>query len=284
MTPKPNLACFYHGSINVSLLNPNICTHILYTSIGIDKDGNLTFPYVDEIQVLSELNILEKMRKINENLRLVISVGDSCDTQRKAFNLMLSSQLSRRNFAKNILGFCRRCNFDGIDINWQHPQVTLSSGFSDLLKKLKEIMSGVFAFDVSLPTEFDVFSFEETVDPQLLSVTVNATAFNSYDIKQIVKKVKMINLICFDMDQPSRELIDVDQAIDIWMSCGCPAGKLNIGIATYGRNDVRSAKLRASQVKVNGTGGIAVHAFDGDDSSHGFPLVRSIHEILDSDN
>ena len=276
-----NVVCYYHGSINVSLLNPHICTHIIYTSIGIDRDGNIKFPYAEEIQVLSELNFLEKMRKINEKLKLLISIGDNCEDQRKAFNSMLASQPARKNFAKNILGFCRKCNFDGIDINCQFPQKQQSAAFTDLMKRLKELINGALSFDVSLPTEFDVFNFEETVDPQILSVTVNAHAFNAYDIKHISKKVKFINLMTFDMEMPSRELITVDHAVSIWLSHGANLGKLNIGVATYGCNDSKTIRAKTNYAKFGGFGGVVIHAFDGDDSSVGFPLIRSAFEAMD---
>ncbi|XP_070501824.1 chitinase-3-like protein 1 [Chironomus tepperi] len=279
-TSPSNVICYYHGSINVSLLNPHICTHIIYTSIGIDRDGNIKFPYADEIQVLSELNFLEKMRKINENLKLLLSIGDNCEDQRRSFNLMLSSQSSRKNFAKNILGFCRKCNFDGIDINCQYPQKQQSGAFIDLIKKLKELINGPLSFEVSLPTEFEVFNFDENVDPQILSVTVNAHAFNAYDIKHISKKVKFINLIIFDMEMPSRELINLDHAVSIWLSNGANLNKLNIGVATYGCNDSKAIRSKANYAKFGGFGGVVIHSFDGDDCSVGFPLIRSAFEAF----
>lgn len=280
-THSSSIICYYHGTINVSLLNPHICTHIIYTSLGIDRDGYITFPYVDEMQVLSELNYLEKMRKINENLKLIISIGDNCENQRKAFTAMLNSQFARKNFVKNILGFCRKCNFDGIDVNWQFPNKQQSKQFIDVLKRLKELINGVFTFDVPLPMEFDVFTFEETVDPQILSVTLNGSVHDLYDIKHIAKKVKFINLINFDMEMPSRELIKLDHAVRVWLLNGVNFNKINIGAATYGCNDVKSMKNIANYVKMGGFGGVVIHSFDGDDPGQGYPLIRSVYEVLE---
>ena len=94
-------------------------THILYTSIGFDFDGNIKFPYGDDIQILSELNFLDKMRQINRDLKVLISFSDIDEIQERAFNAILSNSAARKNFSKNVVGFCKRANLDGIDLNFQ---------------------------------------------------------------------------------------------------------------------------------------------------------------------
>lgn len=135
---------------------------------------------------------------------------------------------------------------------------------------------------MALPTEFEVFSFDSSVEPQILSVTVNGTEFKNYEIKRIAKRSKFVNLMSFDMELPSRELIDVDQAVSIWVGNGCPLSKLNIGVTTYGCADIKEMISKGNYVRVGGLAGIAIHAFDGDDYSRGYPLIRSLFEIFES--
>jgi GH18 family chitinase len=279
-----SIVCFYHSNINVSLLNANICTHIVYTSLGTDADGNIIFPFVDDMQVLSELNFLEKMRKNHDKLKLLISVGDKGESQRRSFNSMLGTSHSRKNFARNIVGFCRRVNFDGIDLSWQKPMAQHSKAFSDLLRRVKELLSGAFAFDTVMPAGFDVFRFGDKAEPAILSATLSSSACHSYDVKTIGRKVKFINLMNFDMHAPGDEHFGVDHAVATWLARGVQLSKVNLGIATYsGCNDTRSVADRAGYARYGGLHGVAIHAFDGDDYTMGFPLIRAAMDVFDRD-
>ncbi|KAG5666795.1 hypothetical protein PVAND_014805 [Polypedilum vanderplanki] len=279
-----SIVCYYHSNINVSLLNPNICTHIIYTSIGIDSDGNIIFPFIEDMQVFSELSFLEKMRKTNEKLKILISIGDKGENQRRNFQSMLSTSHSRKNFARSIVTFCKKINFDGIDLSWQKPNKQYSKAFTDLVKKIKELMHGVFSFHTKMPIAFEVFKFEDKTDPQILTVTLNASACNAYDIKSICKKVKFINLMNFDMHAPAEESLTIDYALSTWMDRGAQLSKINLGIATYeGCNDKRSIEDKASYACYGGLHGIAIHAFDGDDYTNGFPLIRAARDIFERD-
>jgi GH18 family chitinase len=276
-----SIVCFYHSEINVSLLNSSLPTHILYTSIGLDFDGNIKFPFGDDIQILSELNFLDKMRHMNSDLKILISFSDIDDIQQNAFNAMLGRGASRKNFAKNVVGFCKKCNLDGVDLNCQRPQKKNRENFLDLLKRIKDLMSGVTHLEKTLHSSSqNIFLFGDTVDPQILSVTLNGGTLNSYKLKEIAKKAKFINLMCFDLENSKIDVISVDWAVNFCINEGLHLNRINIGIAMNGSNDTRSIEAKSSYVKFGGFCGIALYSFDSDDYAKGFPLIRAAAEVI----
>lgn len=276
MTP---IICFYHSEINVCLLNPFLSTHILYTSVGLDFDGNIKFPYGDDIQILSELNFLDKMRQMNPNLKILISFSDVSDIQRCVFNTMLSNSTSRKNFAKNVIAFCKKCNLDGVDLNYQRPTKENLDNFVDLLRRIKELMSGIIHSPSSnSSSSFNIFLFGDNADPQILSVTLNGGSLQCYKLKEISKKTKFINLMTFDLENPKIDVINLDWAVNICMNEGVHLNRINIGISTHG--DARSIEDKSSYAKFGGFYGIAVYSFDGDDYTMGFPLLRIAEKIM----
>lgn len=277
-----SIVCFYHGEINVSLLNSSLPTHILYTSIGLDFDGNIKFPFGDDIQILSELNFLDKMRQSNSDLRILISFSDIDDIQQNAFNAMLENSVSRKNFAKNVVGFCKKCNLDGVDLNCQRPQRKNRENFLDLLKKIKELMSGLAHLDKTFySSSHNIFLFGDNVDPQILSVTLNGGTLHNYKLKEIAKKAKFINLMTFDLENPKIDVISVDWAVNFCLNEGLHLNRINIGIATNdGCNDTRSIEAKSNYAKFGGFCGIALYSFDVDDYKKGFPLIRAAVEMI----
>lgn len=275
-----SIICFYHSEINVCLLNSSLSTHILYTSIGLDFDGNIKFPYGDDIQILSELNFLDKMRQMQPDLKVLVSFSDIDDIQQRAFNAMLSRQSARKNFAKNVVSFCKKCNLDGVDLNYQRPSKINRENFIDLLKRIKELMHGLATYDTFKSSTFNIFSFNDNADPHILSVTLNGGALQQYKLKEISKKAKFINLMTFDLENPKIDVINVDWAVNICINEGVQLGRINIGIATHGSNDAKAMEVKATYAKFGGFYGIALYSFDGDDYTKGFPLIRSAVEMV----
>jgi GH18 family chitinase len=189
---------------------------------------------------------------------------------------MLSCDLKRKKFANNIVSLCKKCNLDGIDLCFQHPIAKQKNNFTDLLKKLKELLSAPHIMpNLNFSSSFDVFKFDNSINPSIMSVTLNASASKAYDIKNITKKVKFINLFSFDMKFSSNGLTDLNHALNMFLHHGAEANKLNIGIVTHECNNSRSITEAATYARYGGFNGIAIHSYDNDDYSESFPLLRA---------
>lgn len=278
-----NILVYYHSEINVSLLNSSLPTHILYTSIGLDFDGNIKFPYGDDIQNLSELNFLDKMRQMNKDLKILISFSDIDDIQQRAFNAMLTNSTARKNFAKNIVGFCKRCNLDGVDLNYQKPNKKNRDNFIDLLKRIKDLMHGLTHADTFRSSSFNIFIFGDYLDPQILSVTINGASLHYYKLKEISKKAKFINLMTFDLENPKIDIINIELAVNVCISVGVHLNRINVGVPTHENCNVRGIEGRSAYAKFGGFNGIAIHSFDGDEYCKGFPLIRAAVDIMNKE-
>lgn len=51
---QKNIICYWQAILPASEIDPDICTHIVYSFIGVTGDGDLNYLYVDKADVESE--------------------------------------------------------------------------------------------------------------------------------------------------------------------------------------------------------------------------------------
>lgn len=141
-------------------------------------------------------------------------------------------------------------------------------------------MHGITHAESFHSSSFNIFIFGDDSDPQTLSVTINGANLRSYKLKEISKKVKFLNLMTFDLENPKIDTINVDLAVNFCIGEGVHLNRINIGIPTHGSCDVRTIEGRSAYAKFGGFNGIAIHSFDGDEYCEGFPLIRAAVEIM----
>ncbi|KAJ8967068.1 hypothetical protein NQ317_005967 [Molorchus minor] len=222
------VVCYYQGSNGVKLAPPeeldaSLCTHINYAFIQIDKNGNLTEqnPKIDI--GLSMFTRVTSLKKLNPDLKVLLSVGDTAATWR----LIL-----RRD---RIFILFKHILFDGLDIDWEKPEPEDAESFLALLEELKK--------------EFENFGWT-------LSAAVYPNPSNGYNTTEIVKYLDFLNLMTYNyfggwsihtgqtsplfkssLDSPyEKTYLNVAASINFWLAAGVPKDKLVVGLAFYGRS------------------------------------------------
>lgn len=105
-------------------IDPNLCTHLIYTYFGITEDGRIRVP--DPYLGLSDnwgLGFIEKfnhLKRLNPNLRTLASVGGWSDLS-STFSQMAKTVQGRKTFAQEAVDFCQQYGFDGLDLDWRYP-------------------------------------------------------------------------------------------------------------------------------------------------------------------
>ncbi|GLV40355.1 Chitinase 7 [Carabus blaptoides fortunei] len=233
------------GKFDVEQIDPNLCTHIIYSFVGIGEDGS--------VRVLDAWNDLEEnwgkgaftrfvnLRKLNPSLKALVAIG-GWNEGASRFSKVASSPQLRATFAKNVVDFVKKYNFDGFDVDWEYPTKSDMGGkpedlvnFSSLLKELSQALKS---------------------QGLLLTAAVGATeqaATTYYQVPELSKYLDFINVMTYDIHGPwdgmtghnaplnpsSRDMnpyLNVKACIQSWINHGADPAKLVLGMPTYGKS------------------------------------------------
>jgi hypothetical protein len=112
-TPRKEVVCYYEGKRAVSTVDACLCTHIIYTDIGMDQDSKLD---IGEGAV-SDLSYL---RKSNPSVRLIASLGGR-SVKSGVFSGLISDGDRLFNLTTSVNALYRDGVIDGVEIDWEWP-------------------------------------------------------------------------------------------------------------------------------------------------------------------
>uniref|UniRef100_A0A182M508 GH18 domain-containing protein n=1 Tax=Anopheles culicifacies TaxID=139723 RepID=A0A182M508_9DIPT len=229
-----------NGKYEVENINPNLCTHIIYTFVGLDTKGNVKIldNWLDIS--LGGYSRFVQLKQRNPNVKLMVAIG-GWNEGSATYSTMANSDLLRAVFVESAVSFVKRYGFDGFDVDWEYPTLRGGSvddrvGFIKLLRDLRK--------------RFD----EEGL---LLSIATAATADylrSAYDVPEINKYVHFVNLMAYDLhaywdaqtgaNAPmyptsletgfTTSMLNVDACVRAWLSGGLSPSKLNLGVPVFG--------------------------------------------------
>ena len=213
------------------------------------------------------------MKRKNPSLKTIVSAGGwnfndcscavGCYGQGaktcEIFSTIAASEAETRQFAKNILAFCRNWGFDGFDLDWEYPVV---AGHNSL----KKDANGDF---VATPQDYDnyinmlrilreEFHAENPSNPLVLTAAVGVgkpIVEAAYNIPAMIEHLDLINLMTYDLHgawEPhtgcnanlfstqadiARDgyAMSVSWGVDHWIKHTGAPGKLTMGFGAYGR-------------------------------------------------
>ncbi|XP_035724666.1 acidic mammalian chitinase-like [Vespa mandarinia] len=233
------------GKFDIDDIDPNLCTHIIYTFIGLNSDGNVRI--LDPWQDLPDdygkngFGRFNNLRKNNTNIKTMIAIGGWNEGSVKYSNVVANPTL-RAKFVNSVVQFLKKYGFDGFDVDWEYPnqrggKPADKQNYISLLKELRE--------------KFDQHGY-------ILSAAVGAAATSarqSYIISEMCKYLNFINLMTYDLHgswesttginsplyakkgaSANNAQFTVDASVKYWLSQGAPPEKLILGVPFYGRS------------------------------------------------
>ncbi|KAL6255476.1 hypothetical protein P5V15_013812 [Pogonomyrmex californicus] len=232
------------GKFDISYIQPHLCTHLIYTFIGINTEGDVRV--LDAWQDLPDnwgkdgFNRFNKLREQSPETKTLIAIGGWNEGSAK-YSSVVSKPAIRAKFVKNVIDFMKRYKFDGFDVDWEYPNQRGG--------KLEDVQNYISLLK-ELRSEFDKHGF-------ILSAAVAAaetSASLSYDIPAMSKYLHFINVMAYDLHgawekvtghnaplyprkgESGNDLkLNVDAAVRYWLDNGCPPEKLILGVPFYGR-------------------------------------------------
>ncbi len=226
-------------------IDVNKLTHINYAfaNIGSDLKIALGYPDVDP----SNFTKLQSMKKINPNLKTLISVGGWDWSGR--FSDVALTETSRTVFANSCVDFIVRYGFDGVDIDWEYPvsgglstnvrRAEDKGNFTLLMQKLREKLDARGLID----GKHYLLSFAgaagswyiNNVELSKLKLYADYANVMTYDIHGSWDTYTDFNAPLYNNSDLSPQYKDsVDTGITAWLNAGYPASQIVMGVPFYG--------------------------------------------------
>ncbi|CAD7079161.1 unnamed protein product [Hermetia illucens] len=226
------------GKVAPTDLNAKLCTHIIYTFVGLNEaaEVKLLDPWLDIS--LGGIKNTVALKQVNPNLKVLVAIG-GWNQGGARFSIVAGSPSLRKRFAQNAVNFIKEYKFDGMDIDWEYPAGNggLPQDKANFVLFLQELRS---AFDQN---------------KYILSAAVGgarARREESYDVPNLNKYLHLIHVMAYDLhgswdgktganaplyagpgDNPD---LNVDVIIQQWIQAGASPDKLILGMGFYGRS------------------------------------------------
>ncbi|CEF79098.1 hypothetical protein FGSG_04143 [Fusarium graminearum PH-1] len=143
-----------------SCLDISSITHIFYAFVGQVSSFKQHFQAIDdwadnEKMVDGEkgcLAAISKLKSQHPHIKTLVSIGGGSSS--KEFPALAANKTARQTFARRISEFCVTHQFDGVDIDWEHPQTPEAGrNYVLFLQDIRNVMThSQFLLTSALPT------------------------------------------------------------------------------------------------------------------------------------
>lgn len=233
------------GKFTPDLIDPTLCTHLIYSFAGLDS-FNWTMKSLDPWMDLEDDYGLAGFRKATDlkkthpHLKVTLAIGGWNEGSQN-YSVMARDQHKRKKFAASALGFIRRHNFDGLDLDWEYPG------------KRGGVPEDKKNFILLIKDLYKVFR------PQNLMLTAAigasaATIDAAYDIPEMYKYLDYVHVMCYDYhgkwdkktghnaplksrpgETAEEQILNVDYTWNYLLQLGAVPHKTVLGVPLYGR-------------------------------------------------
>ncbi|TFH48638.1 MAG: glycoside hydrolase family 18 protein [Bacteroidia bacterium] len=233
-----------------SKIDASKLTHINYAFANI-IDGRVMFDSerIDNTEMNSaDIVKLNDLKKINPDLKILVSVGGWGWSDN--FSDVALTDSSRKRFALSAADFILRYGIDGIDIDWEYPNLPGAgntfrpedvNNFTLLLKCVREHIDSLALSEgrsgkylLTIATGGDSAYVANTNLGELAMFT-DFINIMSYDLHNGLtwQAGHHTNLHLSEYDEPWGDA--TERAVRMHLEEGVPAAKINLGIPFYGR-------------------------------------------------
>ncbi|XP_017014076.2 chitinase-like protein Idgf1 [Drosophila takahashii] len=246
------------------------CTHLVYGYAGLKAGTHELFSLNVDLDMFYYKDITNLRQKYPQ-MKILLSVGGDRDVDEahpnKYLELLEANRTEQQSFIDSSMIMLKRNGFDGLDLAFQFPRNKpreFHGSFGTFWMSFRKLFTGDFIVDPLAEQHKSQFTdlvgniknaFRSANLMLSLTVLPNVNSTWYFDVPKLHPQFDYINLAAFDFLTPLRNPeeadftapiffqdqqirlphLNVDFQINYWLQNHCPAQKLNLGIASYGR-------------------------------------------------
>lgn len=137
-------------------IDPNLCTHLIYSFAKLDESSYTIQP--NDVEVDIDKQFYEKfvyLKIQNPKLITMIAIGGYGDSHESdKYSTLVKTSTNIRNFVSSVIQFLQEHKFDGLDFAWEYPSsATDKTGFANLLRSLQNAFTPYgYYLSVAMPS------------------------------------------------------------------------------------------------------------------------------------
>nr|XP_022917841.1 chitinase-3-like protein 1 [Onthophagus taurus] len=245
------------GKYDIDDLDPTICTHLIYSFVGINSNGTIRLQDPELDIGKGALYKFNAIKTRNPKLKTLVAIGGWTESPER-FSKVASDPQLRKVLVEDVVKFLKTYGFDGLDFDWEYP--TARGGvkedkenFSILLKELKDefvkhqfmLTAAVAAIPKQVKQSYDIPEISKYLD---------AIHVMTYDLHSAFDNVTGENSPLFSSIEERDKTRNVDSCIQYWIENGAPKHKIVLGMGSYGISYTVSKDLKSFKVGVPALG------------------------------
>jgi chitinase len=166
-------------------------------------------------------------------VKVLISIGGGDGIQGPRLNRMATSETSRQAFVKNVHDFLVKFGYDGVDIDWEVPNVRDRANCTTLMQELRNALPSPWL--ISMATPADPRNWGQGFDIPALAPIVDFMNVMTYDYYGTWSGATgHVSPLLQSPDDPS-QAGSVETSMELYVNeYGVPLEQLNIGTPFYG--------------------------------------------------
>ena len=203
--PPPRLAVYFPDYRYKANLEPRFygTTHLILFSAKPNLDGSVDFS-----RITPDMIAMGREARKNSNLKVTFCVGGW--GRGKLFATAVSTPEARTTFVNDLVQFCARHKFDGVDIDWEYPKGDAEhANFTLFLKSLSAKLHR---------------------DKRILSVALAPSRPLSREAYQAIDQV---NLMSYQPWNPEPYESWLEKSVQRILDSGLEPSKVNIGLGFF---------------------------------------------------
>ncbi|GAB6032002.1 hypothetical protein CHUAL_010379 [Chamberlinius hualienensis] len=249
------------GFFDSTSFNPNLCTHVVYSFVGLDPATNK----IKSLDPQADLNgdeggkegfkSMTNLKLRNPSLKTLVAIGGWTQGSEN-YSIMASSPEKRNTFVSSVVEFLRKYQFDGLDIDWEYPtqrggKPEDKQNFVSLLKDLRAAFKNDWIISVAVAAP--MYIINEAYDVPIISSLVDIINIMTYDYHGKWDNKTGHNCPLYQRADGHDAITNVNNTIHHYIRLGAQRRKLHLGLPFFGRtftlDDPKNASVGAPSHK-----------------------------------